>query len=347
MRKLINNKLFVTDGHDNVIYTSVLSVNGQTGVVTIFPSITDVSGNVGIGTTTPSSILNLSSNGSTQLLNDGFSDTTGTAPQFVLRRARGTRAAPTALLAGNLIGSIVGRGHNGTEITAGTRAAIQFAATQNWTTAANGTRITLSTTENGTITPTERLRIEQNGNVGVGTTTPAERLDVNGNVRASRFVGVADFQRMPFKQNTTVAHTGTTANTIIASYLIPAGTFGANDILRFNGYFTQDNNANVKTARLYVNSTASLIGATQIALRTLTNSAGSGFARELVFKNSLSSQEIVSATGNILDSESANNTNITATSINFSVDQFVIVAVELADASDTVSLRWLRSEILR
>jgi hypothetical protein len=303
-------------------------------------------GNVGIGTTTPSSILNLSSNVSTQLFNDGYSDTTGTAPQFVLRRARGTEAAPTALLAGNLIGSIAARGHNGTEFTV-SRAALQFAAAQNWTTTANGTRITLSTTENGTTTLTERVRIDQNGNVGIGTTTPTERLDVNGNVRATRFIGVSDIQRMPFKQNATVTHTGTITNTIIASYLIPAGTFDANDVLRFNGYFTQTNNANVKTARIYVNSTATLVGATQIAIRTLTSSAGLAFARELVFKNSLTSQEIISTAANSADSETATNTAVSALSLDFSVDQHIIVAVQLANAADSVSLRWLRSEILR
>lgn len=160
-------------------------------------------------------------------------------------------------------------------------------------------------------------------------------------------ISVADYQRMPFKQNTNISHTGTLTNTIIASYLVPAGTFDANDIFRFRLATSQTNNANVKTIRVYANTSVSLAGATLIATRTLTSSIGTSLARELVFKNSLSSQNIFSPTANFGDDENSTNVGINSTSIDFTIDQFIIIAVELADASDSVSLRWLRSEILR
>ncbi len=39
--------------------------------------------------------------------------------------------------------------------------------------------------QGSTATTTERMRIDQGGNVGIGQTTPVEKLDVNGNIKAA------------------------------------------------------------------------------------------------------------------------------------------------------------------
>lgn len=49
----------------------------------------------------------------------------------------------------------------------------------------NGGALAFSTSANGTgTTPTERVRIDQSGNVGIGTTTPGAKLEVNGQINA-------------------------------------------------------------------------------------------------------------------------------------------------------------------
>jgi hypothetical protein len=158
---------------------------------------------------------------------------------------------------------------------------------------------------------------------------------------------IPTFTPMPFKQNVNVTHTGTTANTIVASYLITAGTFNANDFFRFVIQTSQTVNTNVKTLRVYANTSASLTGATLMATRLLTSASGTGLGRDLVFKNSLTSQDISSTTNNHGDNENNTNVFVTSLTIDFTVNQYFIIAVELTNTTDEVVLRSLRTNILR
>jgi hypothetical protein len=158
---------------------------------------------------------------------------------------------------------------------------------------------------------------------------------------------IPTFTPMPFKQNVNVTHTGTTANTIVASYLITAGTFNANDFFRFVIQTSQTVNTNVKTLRVYANTSASLTGATLMATRLLTSASGTGLGRDLVFKNSLTSQDISSTTNNHGDNENNTNVFVTSLTIDFTVNQYLIIAVELTNTTDEVVLRSLRTNILR
>jgi hypothetical protein len=64
--------------------------------------------------------------------------------------------------------------HNGgsTRITA--------VASETHSSSANGAFLAFATTPNTTLTPQERVRIDQNGNVGIGATSPRGLLDVQG-----------------------------------------------------------------------------------------------------------------------------------------------------------------------
>jgi hypothetical protein len=103
------------------------------------------------------------------------------------RRARGTPASPQALQANDNIMAMQGRGYGATAFSPYSRAYMKFFAAENWTDTAQGSYITLATTLKGTspnASATERVRITDAGNVGIGTTTPGYPLSVNGTIQS-------------------------------------------------------------------------------------------------------------------------------------------------------------------
>lgn len=154
--------------------------------------------------------------------------------------------------------------------------------------------------------------------------------------------------RAIFKQNTTLSHTGDTSNTLKYSSLIAGNTFEANDVLKWGAMIGATNNANAKTFRFYFNTTASLSGATLAATYTLFNGAVTiGTSRIMVFKNSISSQEVGSSSSSFQSEYSSSSSSPTALTINFAVDQYFIIAIQLANSGDTGYIYGLTSETYR
>ena len=101
-------------------------------------------------------------------------------PNLAGRQSSGTAAAPTASSNGLGLVEFGGRGHTGSNFTAN-RSSILMTANETWTSTANGTRMTFFTTANGSTSNTERMRIDNNGNIGIGTNVPEKKLHVSLN----------------------------------------------------------------------------------------------------------------------------------------------------------------------
>ena len=130
---------------------------------------------------TTSANLQIKSEGSLKIIPQVYSDTPTNYPMIVSVKAGGTQAAPEAVLKDNLLFGIYAKGFfNTTPASHAVGASQIFVASENWDTAGMGGYIKFETTENRTTTRTERMRIDDKGNVGIGTPTPLSKLSVSG-----------------------------------------------------------------------------------------------------------------------------------------------------------------------
>jgi hypothetical protein len=107
----------------------------------------------------------------------------GTATaQLLLATAQGQQSAPAASALGDKLGGISFRGAATGPFNLVGGALIESYATEAYTASANGGDMRFYTVANGTTPRIERMRIDQNGNVGIGTATPNATLQVNGSI---------------------------------------------------------------------------------------------------------------------------------------------------------------------
>jgi hypothetical protein len=154
--------------------------------------------------------------------------------------------------------------------------------------------------------------------------------------------------RLLLKQNTTISHTGTTSPTIVINRLINAGTINLNDLLRYYLYVSCTNNANVKSLKCYFNTTNDLSGSPiLVATRTLTSVGFTPIIRNIWMKNSLTSQETSGVNANTVNDEASGNVSISTLNVNFSVNQYFIVLLDMVNAGDTINIHAFKFEISR
>ena len=174
--------------------SAITSVGTLTGI--------NLAGNINIGTTTLRSVggsfqTALSNqifqeqgsgglNGYTSVINRPNSD----ALRFIFGKSRGsTVGSVTALVSGDHIAQIMFAGADGTTVDP-VAAQIQASVDGAVSTGIVPGRLVLYTGSTAGVS-TERMRIDSNGNVGIGTTTQTTRLEVTGNATVSSQNNVA------------------------------------------------------------------------------------------------------------------------------------------------------------
>ncbi|HET9830604.1 MAG TPA: tail fiber domain-containing protein, partial [Vicinamibacterales bacterium] len=143
----------------------------------------DFNGNLGLGTTFPNlpglEVSNATTGAATGNINaTSYTGSNTGGSLFIGRHARGTSAAPTAVLGGDILVGYLAQGHTGAGFS-GTRGGMFVQAAENWTPTAQGTNVFFNTTPIGTTAPSTKMMIDPSGNVGIGTFAPDSPLEVS------------------------------------------------------------------------------------------------------------------------------------------------------------------------
>lgn len=152
---------------------------------------------------------------------------------------------------------------------------------------------------------------------------------------------LANFPTLPLVYKSTINSASFTNNSNNVAYtqLITANTFAAGDIIRVN-YRTKKVGTNgTQTVRIYANTTANLSGS-PILLGVFANAGAISFTtnqmlRHLVIKSSTNNTEIFSTSFTTNASDYGLYNSITSVIVNWTVDQYLVFAVQNSGATDT------------
>jgi hypothetical protein len=148
-------------------------------------------------------------------------------------------------------------------------------------------------------------------------------------------------------KNTTdqAAVTGVTTNVKVVSQLIPANTFAVGDIIQIKARVSKTGTNGITTLRSYINTADSITSPAPILITTsatLNNSQNYiGIDRNLVIKSTIISQTANAPSSIFTDATSLNGT-LTNSNIDWSVNQYIIFAIQNVSAVDSTILSYFQ-----
>ncbi len=135
-----------------------------------------------------------------------------------------------------------------------------------------------------------------------------------------------------FKSAVAAALTGTTAETVLASFNIPGGILGANGEIEIEGDFTETNNANAKTVQVRLGG---LTGTSLLSHNTNTV-AGRSFRGTIGLRNAANSQRARFYTAT--DVAALTSAAGTTGAVNLQNDTVIVITGTLGVGTDTLTL---------
>jgi hypothetical protein len=141
-----------------------------------------------------------------------------------------------------------------------------------------------------------------------------------------------------YKSTTDTAGYSATANTAIYTQLIAANTYGINDILRVTYRTRKTGVAGSQTLRIYVNTTADLVG-TPILIGGFLNAGAITFlvnqmVRHLAIKSSTNNTEVYLANGTGVSTDYGLYNAVTTCAIDWTTNKYFVFTIQQSSAID-------------
>lgn len=155
---------------------------------------------------------------------DELYDSYGSTPGNRIRRSRGHERDRDVILSGDGINGIYGRGFNGSAYTTSDRVSIELQANENWSTTANGTKVLIKTTPDGSTTMATVATINS---LGLLITPPSSQTIAEGGTITADGCGTTKriTSADPVTTDTTNTFTApAAANTGCVMFLVNVGT---------------------------------------------------------------------------------------------------------------------------
>ena len=150
--------------------------------------------------------------------------------------------------------------------------------------------------------------------------------------------GSSNFSVISISATNSTAVTGTTANAIVSSILVPANTFGSNGIIDIAARYLKTGTASSQNVRMYVNTSSSLTGATLVA--NFYNGANTQVGAWRTANISSNTINFLSTLGTFSSDLASIAGTGTSAPFDTSVNNFIIFAVQLGSGLDSCVLQF-------
>jgi hypothetical protein len=275
-----------------------------------------------------------------------------------LQKGRGTGASPTIVAADDNLGDFTFSGYDGANMTNGAR----ITAAVDGTPGTNDMpgRLVFSTTADGASTPTERLRIDSSGRVGIGTNAPVYSLDVTGRIRGVGSSTALIASNGSGTDQTSISLIREGAATNQKTWELLTGSGGDFRIRTINDDYTASQDAivvnrgsgfSVDNVQLHANGSERLridsSGRLLVGTSTTIGSAGGGVNNllQIVNGNQAIGQYSANLNGGFLELTKSRNTTAGSHTVVQANDQLGILRFSGSDGSAFIAGSEIRSEV--